>query len=357
MKYLESVVTYSYSTFRPEKSFAELLEEVMGKAPEEQATETPTSSTLSRLNRRGKWKKTRLSSGADNNENFETAESQNLGPQLINSLYSASEKTEDAQKTTTTPMTPATEAQTTEAITTTAAPLTTPEEYEVTTAKTADITTIATTLAMSEDSATRRMDTAADVDGDVAADDLDTQPSIFSEVRQQLHDLFAIDESEDEAVTAALAAVGKRRQEYTSIKRPKLATPTESTTEASNGGLAATTVATPSDKDNFHKDLMEHVVYATSTSTKVTSETEICYRGRCIRSEDLPANHKLHWAPAEQEPQPVHPCTPPPSSSLPCKYIGASIPRGSEMCPNYCATSAQQFQHLPVSQSPYRIRL
>lgn len=272
----------------------------MGKAPEELATETPTSSTMSRLNRRGKWKKTRLSSGADNNENFETAESQNLGPQLINSLYSASEKTEDAQKTSTTPMTPVTEAQTTEPITTTTAPLTTPEEYEITTAKTPDITTIATTLAMSEDSATRRMDTAADVDadadgdGDVAADDLDTQPSIFSEVRQQLHDLFAIDESEDEAVRGALAAVGKRRQEYTSIKRPKLATPTESTTEATSDGLAATTVATPSDKDNFHKDLMEHVVYATSTSTKVTSETEICYRGRCIRSEDLPANHKLH---------------------------------------------------------------
>jgi len=265
----------------------------MGKAPEELATETPTSSTVGRLNRRGKWKKSRVSSGAENNENFETAESQNLGPQLLNSLYSASEKTEDSQKTTTTPMTPATEELTTEAITTTSAPPTTPEEYEATTAKTPDVTTLATTLAMSEDSATRRMDTAADVD----ADDLDTQPSIFSEVRQQLHDLFAIDESEDQAVTAALAAVGKRRQAYTNIKRTKLATPTESTTEALNEGLA-TTVATPAaadkDKDNFHKDLMEHVVYATSTSTKVTSETEICYRGRCIRSEDLPANHKLH---------------------------------------------------------------
>ncbi|KAM8714163.1 hypothetical protein ACLKA7_014326 [Drosophila subpalustris] len=278
---------------KPEKSFAELLEEVMGKAPEEHATEMPTSSTIGRLNRRGKWKKTRLSSGADNHENFETAESQNLGPQLINSLYSTSEKTEDAQKTTTmttTPMTSATEALTTEAITTTAASPTTPEEYEVTTARTTDVTTMPTTLAMNEDSATRRMD--VDVD---ANEDLDTQPSIFSEVRQQLHDLFAIDESEDEAATAALAAVGKRRQDYTSIKRTKSATPTrESTTEASIDGLATTTEATPSEKDSFHKDLMEHVVYATSTSTKVTSETEICYRGRCIRSEDLPANHKLH---------------------------------------------------------------
>ncbi|KAH8407689.1 hypothetical protein KR222_010751 [Zaprionus bogoriensis] len=295
---------------KPEKSFAELLEEVMGKVPEELATESPTSSTISRLiSRRGKWKKSRIANGADNGENFETAESQNLAPQIYNSLYAASEKTKEqeqqqvpqqepqqSEQKATTPLTPVTEAQpvtttssTLDVVITTAAAPTTPEEYEVTTAKTPDATTIATTLAAGNDeSATRRMDTAGDVD------DLDTQPSIFSEVRQQLHDLFAIDENDDEAATAALAAVGKRRQEYTNIKRAR---PESTTTESlAETEAEATTVATPAqkEKDNFHKDLMEHVVYATSTSTKVTSETEICYRGRCIRSEDLPANHKLH---------------------------------------------------------------
>lgn len=283
----------------------------MGKVPEELATESPASSTSSRLNRRGKWKKSRISpTGTDNGENFETAESQNLGPQIFNSLYAASEKskTQELEPRATTPLTPVTEAQTEQLqqttsssspIITTAAAPTTPEEYEVTTAKTPDASTVATTLAMvSDESATRRMDTA--VDGDGEAEDLDTQPSIFSEVRQQLHDLFAIDENDDEAATAALAAVGKRRQEYTSIKRTPRPTPTstESTTEAPElgglEGMSLTTAATHAEQDNFHKDLMEHVVYATSTSTKVTSETEICYRGRCIRSEDLPANHKLH---------------------------------------------------------------
>lgn len=286
----------------------------MGKVPEELATESPASSTSSRLNRRGKWKKSRISStGTDNGENFETAESQNLGPQIYNSLYAASEKSktqEPQEPRATTPLTPVTEAQTEQlqqttsssTIITTAAAPTTPEEYEVTTAKTPDASTVATTLAMvSDESATRRMDTAVDGDGEeVEVEDLDTQPSIFSEVRQQLHDLFAIDENDDEAATAALAAVGKRRQEYTSIKRTPRPTPTstESITEApEQGGLegiSLTTAATHAEQDNFHKDLMEHVVYATSTSTKVTSETEICYRGRCIRSEDLPANHKLH---------------------------------------------------------------
>ncbi|KAI8037158.1 hypothetical protein M5D96_009905 [Drosophila gunungcola] len=273
---------------KPEKSFAELLEEVMGKAPGESTTES-ISSTLSRLSRRGKWQKKNRGS-SDNAENFETAESQNLGPQLYNALQAQSEK-EELPKTTT-PLTPATEAQTeTVAVTTTVASPTTPEEYEVTTARDVEEATITSTLPVSEESATRRMDTAADVD------DLEVQPSIFSEVKKQLHDLFAVEESEDEAVTAALAAVGKRRQEYTSIRRTSPTTPSEKTTLAPADEVTTTEPSAnvaQSKKDSFHKDLMEHVVYATSTSTKVTSETEICYRGRCIRSEDLPANHKLH---------------------------------------------------------------
>ncbi|KAH8254666.1 hypothetical protein KR032_011548 [Drosophila birchii] len=285
--------TIKAPNLKPEKSFAELLEEVMGKAPEDHTTESP-SSTLGRLSRRGKWKKNRVAT--DNSENFETAESQNLGPQLYNALQAVGEK-EELPKTTT-PLTPiVTEVQTeAQVITTTLASPTTPEEYEVTTARAVEEATMTSTLPVSEESATRRMDTAADVD------DLESQPSIFSEVRKQLHDLFAIEESEDEAVTAALAAVGKRRQEYTSIRRTSPSTPAEKTTlapateEEDAKAAATTTEATvaESKKDSFHKDLMEHVVYATSTSTKVTSETEICYRGRCIRSEDLPANHKLH---------------------------------------------------------------
>ncbi|XP_068146295.1 mucin-5AC [Drosophila tropicalis] len=282
--------TLKAPNLKPEKSFAELLEEVMGKAPEQiGTTELPSSSSIGRLSRRGKWKK-RVSSGSDNGENFETAESQNLGPQLLNALIK-----EESQKTTTTPMTPATETTTIaeSTVTTTAPAPTTPEEYELTTSKPDETTLALTTPPLGEETATRRMDTAADVD------DLETQPSIFSEVKKQLHDLFAIEESEDQAVTAALAAVGKRRQEYTSIKRNKSTAATSmeagtTTTEPIVEDLTTTAATVKENNDSFHKDLMEHVVYATSTSTKVTSETEICYRGRCIRSEDLPANHKLH---------------------------------------------------------------
>lgn len=39
---------------------------------------------------------------------------------------------------------------------------------------------------------------------------------------------------------------------------------------------------------NFHKDLMDSVIYATSTSTEISHETEICYRGRCVKTQKKP---------------------------------------------------------------------
>ncbi|XP_050324863.1 proteoglycan 4 [Bactrocera neohumeralis] len=317
----ETKPTLKGPNLKPEKSFAELLEEVMGKAPEEKPLESAEESTqrttdgtffesqkttiFNRVNRRNKFKKLRLPS-TQNTESFETAESQGLGSQLYNSLYGKEKSTDEIVKElkTTTPLTPESSTLTT----TTNSPLSTMNTNEPTTSEPLEVTSFATTLAMDDDldrstiaptgnedenateeSATRRMDEAVD--------DLESQPSIFSEVKRQLHDLFAIDESEDHAVTAALAAVGKRRQEYMNIKRTKADTTTQAmnavTEEATEPTLSATAVKTPAD-DQAKKNLMDKVIYATSTSMKVTSETEICYRGRCIRSEDLPANHKLN---------------------------------------------------------------
>ncbi|XP_054740162.1 mucin-2 [Anastrepha obliqua] len=320
--------TVKAPNLKPEKSFAELLEEVMGKAPEEKplesVEETSTRSTddtffesqkttiFNRINRRNKFKKLRLPS-TPNSESFETAESQNLGSQLYNSLYGKEKSTIEIvnELKTTTPLTPASIGKITgTTLTTTASPLSTMYTDEPTASEQLEVTSYATTLAMDEavekttnapveneaesvtaESATRRMDDAVD--------DLESQPSIFSEVKRQLHDLFAIDESEDHAVTAALAAVGKRRQEYMNIKRTKPDTTTQAmnaaadVTSTTESTISATTEETAAKKP-LQKSLMDQVVYATSTSTKVTSETEICYRGRCIRSEDLPANHKLH---------------------------------------------------------------
>lgn len=305
---------------RPEKSFAELLEEVMGKAPEEKPAEVTTESAsdgtsfeaqkttiANRLNRRGKWKKTRVVASHNNGESFETAESQNLGSQLYNTLHSKTDKTQTAMDImkdwkTTTPMTTAAEINAMySSETTTPIPLGSMEEYGITTAKTEEATTFAPTMPMSspaeeetmteksidmEESATRRMDNT-DME-----EDLEIQPSLFSEVKKQLHELFSIEDTgDDTAVTAALAAVGKRRQEYTNIKRPKV----ETTTLAPQPDF--TEPMSVDDKKAFHRELMKHVVYATSApaqEAEETSEAEICYRGRCIKSDDLPSNHKLN---------------------------------------------------------------
>lgn len=299
-------------SLRPEKSFAELLEEVMGKAPEE-TTMNPEPSTdgtifeaqkttiANRILRRGKWKKTRVSSSVSssngNGESFETAESQNLGSQLYNSLHKSD------KPATTTPMTTAAEINSMyNPVSTTPMPMSSMEEYSMSTSRPQE--TLATTQPMNveetktvtertqnannqEESATSRMDEDMAME-----DDLEIQPSLFSEVKKQLHELFSIEESDDTAVTAALAAVGRRRQEYTHIKRPKV----ESTTVPSIDLVSITQPMSVEDKKAFHRELMKHVVYATSSPVQQeeTSEAEICYRGRCIKSEDLPSNHKLN---------------------------------------------------------------
>lgn len=296
----------------------------------------------SNTSKRGKWKKVRVSPVGGNEESFESAESQNLGPQLYNSLQRDAIKlqassTPDTMKTTmVTPITmsakllndniPKIQSTTTESTDNVAL-----AESEIEEAKVVEMTTMNTLdkeltrkdgeigesiRQLSEEeqdhndgreemmetttfkeSATRRMD-----EMDLEEDDLDSQPSLFSEVKKQLHELFSIEDTDDSGVSAALTAVGKRRQEYTNIVRHKADSSNSKVEATTSTALPAATLSpaldepmTDAEKKAFHKQLMDHVVYATSQpEVDETSETEICYRGRCIKSEDLPLNHKLN---------------------------------------------------------------
>ncbi len=114
-------------------------------------------------------------------------------------------------------------------------------------------------------------------------DDQEPQSSdIFTEVKQKLTDLFTIDNDYDYQENN----LPLKMQQYTTIERNKSSlnqipndevdkkiekqTPVEVVTEATS---------------SFHKNLMDSVIYATSTSTEVSHETEICYRGRCIKTD------------------------------------------------------------------------
>lgn len=135
--------------------------------------------------------------------------------------------------------------------------------------------------------------------GEPAIPDQDPQSSLFvDEVRQKLSSLFSFP---NEPVPVKELAINKnfkraRGPSYTTIERNRAATANDNELETGNKDdikpspmklhpiSVEKTILHPVTESSFHKDLMDSVVYATSTSTEVSHETEICYRGRCVKS-------------------------------------------------------------------------
>lgn len=99
-------------------------------------------------------------------------------------------------------------------------------------------------------------------------------PSIFDEVKQKLSDLFAMTPDDDEDIELLET---HNKPQYINIQRSKI----------DNVELPTTTDETSvTEISQFPKDFMGNLIYATSTSTEVSHETEICYRGKCVKTED-----------------------------------------------------------------------
>lgn len=139
-------------------------------------------------------------------------------------------------------------------------------------------------------------------DSEVAPSVITTSDSsnIIDEVKQKLTELFSFSDDYDYHENSLKPKVYP--QIYTTIERTR---PTKlnsdndenseqeqqnedgttdistspSSTEASRSAAAVTPLS------SFHRNLMDSVIYATSTSTEVSHETEICYRGRCIKTD------------------------------------------------------------------------
>lgn len=258
----------------------------------------------------GFWRKFRVRPQPTPSETIETSESQNIGHQLINSI-----KREDKEERNITPTTmipqlseevidttissaEVVEVKTQVPSTSTTKPTTTTTPKPVT--NTATITTALptskayafnhkpyfqeiyptpqpTVLTSSEqvvfntpDTITKRID-----DGEAVLDSLEKDQSIFADVKRQLTDLFA-------AETSDYVEPASKPKEYTSIQRARSITDTPTTTDSSDEQI----LSTITNEKGFHKKLMDSVVYATSTSKQmeVSQETEICYRGKCIKA-------------------------------------------------------------------------
>lgn len=131
--------------------------------------------------------------------------------------------------------------------------------------------------------------------------DANPASSMMSEVKQKLAELFSFNDDYEYENNVKLK---QQPAVYTTIDRTKSAekvenestidnesTSTESEsveTATTERPLIITSTTTLAPSKSFHKKLMESVIYATSTSTEVSHETEICYRGRCIKSEKKP---------------------------------------------------------------------
>lgn len=120
---------------------------------------------------------------------------------------------------------------------------------------------------------------------------------IFDKVKQKLTDLFSMNDSEtyDEQTNMY-------RPKYTDIQRQRYDTPLdELENEEINHSAIVSTTPVPTVEEEiisttptnnhiepvpYSKDPMGSLIFATSTSTEVSHETEICYRGRCVKTED-----------------------------------------------------------------------
>lgn len=144
--------------------------------------------------------------------------------------------------------------------------------------------------------------------------DQEPQPSsVIDEVKKRLTELFSFED--DDVVVSTTERVFRinrnfNRQKsnipfYTSIDRNhavnEIMNERNKDTEKDEKLLASPatmklepvtvlkTILRPvTEASSFHKDLMDSVIYATSTSTEISHETEICYRGRCVKTHKKP---------------------------------------------------------------------
>ncbi|XP_029726435.2 mucin-2 isoform X1 [Aedes albopictus] len=289
--------------------------EVLLEEPKPVTSEPPRASGERKpYNIRSNFRKRGRSHAVDT---FETAESQHINSHVYNTAGFESLKTIDkaalqgknlaneakgsnvvpeapVTTTTTTTEAPATDLPET---TTYGAQDTTPL-YETTSILPTEreVTTAIPTLEAQSDDDEHQFSTEQfyDDEQDQIEDETDHQQGIFDDVKKQLSDLFAMAENDpeteevedDEEQYRPVAMASYHETEQASTENPITSTTISSDAVApaasENRQEAATDVAAKSASD----DAMGPMAIPTSTSNGITHETEICYRGRCIKTDE-----------------------------------------------------------------------
>ncbi|XP_059615695.1 mucin-2 [Phlebotomus argentipes] len=273
---LEDVVTEVDNDLGIKQGLVE-RNEVLPKRPESdsaseassattQATERPTKGR-----RKGVWRRVRVRPVSDA---FETAESINIGRQVFNVLENGKKEPVEEPKVTYESHSKKKDSAVEEVTSPGDIDLGTGAPEDTTDAVTDHVTDPVTETRIPEEEETSPVMDYTDMDTEetytakvepIEVENPTRQGSMFDEVRKKLVDLFMMNEEEEEARTM------RSFDDQTTIKVEKTTTqaPPRAVTEYSP----------------FLRDpVMGNLVIATSTSTEISHQTEICFRGRCVKS-------------------------------------------------------------------------
>jgi hypothetical protein len=115
-------------------------------------------------------------------------------------------------------------------------------------------------------------------------------PSLFSEMKQKLSDLFSLQNDDDEEEVITLDTTEQSKVELNESELSTQISFIKQDSEKEEEAIKEVPTTTPSAPQI--KDPMGSLIYATSTATEISHETEICYRGRCIKSEKTKIKRK-----------------------------------------------------------------
>ncbi|GAB0097547.1 hypothetical protein DMENIID0001_131960 [Sergentomyia squamirostris] len=277
---LDEVVTEVDNELTTKSEGLEDRTEVISKRPEADSvagasSTAATSELATKGKRRGVWRRVRVRPLSDT---FETAESINIGRQVFNVLPSGQKEAIEHQTkgayTSQTKLKEVTSEETTS-----------PGDIDLGTGSPDEATDLITDTVTEEPiTETRIPDETSPV---VDYTDMDTEEtytakvepleiekttpasSMFDEVRKKLVDLFMLPEDDDQRTENPFEG-----RTFSNRVEPTTTTTTEPPE------TVPVTEYTP-----FLRDpVMGNLIIATSTSTEISHQTEICYRGRCIKS-------------------------------------------------------------------------
>lgn len=256
-----------------DSSFEKLVKDVMTEVDEEiegkkelKSEKKPVINEKKGNHRRGVWKRVKVRPA----DSFEAAESQNIGKHYYNSI-SAEEMKDGSRK--------AYDYETKMV-----------EQVNVVTESSAEMEDSEETMGEDEAVPTDKSDEPilehifseiAETTTNMPGENIESETpksEIFEVAKKALHELFSFEDSEDDAMDM---------EEMDDKLEKDFSTSTQSTID--DQSTTVTTTEIPEMEPTEEAKPMGSLVIPqvmTSTSTKVTHETEICYRGRCIKTEE-----------------------------------------------------------------------